>query len=271
MTGDATSVERLEARTLFAAPSVAIADGVLGVGGNKASEEIVVGFDPNDPTHFLVTRNGVAMSGIPLPVTGVTGIEVNARRGNNLVRIVDDVGLTLPTTILGGGGKDTIIGGNGSDSIDGGGGDDDLSGLPGDDTIVGGTGNDNLDGGEGADSLDGGDGKDFLSGQDSNDRLLGGAGADTLVGGTGDDSLLGVAGDDRLDGGDGTDTLVGGGGVDSVRGGTGSDFFAGRYMRKELDDLTDEDSRQYQQFSSPNNDDENPVGKFLRGLWGSFF
>ena len=101
----------------------------------------------------------------------------------------DASGVSLATTIRGGGGNDSIVGSTGNDSIEGG---------FGDDFINGGAGNDGISGQSGLDTLLGGAGRDSLSGGDGNDRLNGQWGADTISGGLGDDYLIGGEGIDLL-------------------------------------------------------------------------
>ncbi len=110
----------------------------------------------------------------------------------------DASGVSLATTIRGGGGNDSIVGSTGNDSIEGGLGDDFLDGGAGNDQLNGQGGDDTLAGGEGLDTLLGGAGRDSLSGGAGNDRLNGQGGADTITGGRGNDCLIGGDGIDVL-------------------------------------------------------------------------
>jgi len=190
----------------------------------------------------------------------IDGIYVNAKGGNDLVRI--DASVFQWTKILGGEGKDGIqggsgndhiIGGEGNDRIRGGAGNDLIEGRAGDDTISGGRGNDAILGGRGNDNLSGGRGNDAIAGGSGNDRVSGGAGDDWLFGdatndvpddyaglvdyarrygntnrgndkisaGSGDDIVLAGNGNDTVNGGAGSDIILAGAGDDSVRGGNG--------------------------------------------------
>lgn len=102
----------------------------------------------------------------------------------------DASGVSLATTIRGGGGDDSIVGSSGNDTIDGGLGDDHLNGKAGNDRVFGGLGN---------------------------DVILGGAGDDSLSGDAGNDELWGTAGVDSLDGGEGIDSLDGGASASIIR------------------------------------------------------
>jgi Ca2+-binding RTX toxin-like protein len=88
----------------------------------------------------------------------------------------DTIGMTgaVPTTMIGGPGKDTEMGGGGPDQMIGGAGDDHLAGNAGDDTIGGGPGNDKEKGGAGNDTLNCGGGK--------GDVVIGGPGKDKAKG-----------------------------------------------------------------------------------------
>ena len=139
--------------------------------------------DPNDPNRFNLAVVGTdRRDGIVLDLVGsqiivrdhgrslgsfdadVSGIFVDARGGNDVVLLDDDI--QIDATIFGGSGNDLLVGGSGDDTIDGG---------SGRDLIFGGDGDDHLVGGEGIDFLFG------LLGDDSEDDLfLGGQGRKRL-------------------------------------------------------------------------------------------
>lgn len=117
--------ERLDDRVfLSATPTVTIQDRVL----------FVVGTDHDDVID--VTIRPFRVAGRQIPVVRVAGVPrwfaghrfdlvaVNAKDGDDLVRIHDGGRPLLPVWIDGGPGNDTLIGGSGSDTIIGGPGDD---------------------------------------------------------------------------------------------------------------------------------------------------
>lgn len=172
----------------------------------------------------------------------------------------DASGVSLATTILGGGGNDSIVGSTGNDLIEGELGDDSLKGGAGSDSLIGGGGNDRLNGQGGADTITGGLGDDCLVGGDGIDVLkeeadvnftltrttLHGQGTDRLAQFekamlTGGDSaneldasgskllvtLIGSNGNDILQGGSRSDLLDGGDGSDTLIGSAGHDSLRG--------------------------------------------
>lgn len=173
-TGERTApvLENLEGRTLFAAAPPVVtavldpATAVVNVTGTRKADTIQIAAGAGQLT---VSSNGAVVGTFDL--AGLAGCAVNALSGHDTV--VVDAGVTLPTTLLGGNGKDSLTGGLGADALDGGNGRD---------SLLGGAGNDVLAGGNGRDVLDGGDG---------NDNLSGGRGRDTVTGGPGTDSFNG--------------------------------------------------------------------------------
>jgi Ca2+-binding RTX toxin-like protein len=208
-------IEACEPRRLLShggSGAATLADGLLTVTGTRRSDEIMVSVDLTDATKLDIVINGNQVNQVVL--ADVTGILVNGGNGNDHITIENT--LTIPSTLMGGNGKDKLNGGAGNDVLDGDEGKDALSGGGGDDSLSGGRANDNLDGGDGNDTLSGGKG---------NDNLTGDAGTDTLAGGIGDDSVSGGDGDDLVEGGAGDDSLNGGTGNDIVTGNTGHDHF----------------------------------------------
>lgn len=143
-------------------------------------------------------RNGMTQSSrVEILATAVTGGLIAWLGGGN--DELDLSGLTISSTVSGGGGGDVVIGSEVSDV---------LSGGPGVDRIAAGAGNDLVFGGAGDDEL---------RGDSGDDRLFGQAGRDVLLGGSGDDLLKGQgAAGDRLTGGPGSDTVDGGAGGDRL-------------------------------------------------------
>ena len=165
-------LENLEGRALFAAaPPVvtAVLDAATSsvvVTGTRRSDNISVALNGGQ---LEVLSAGVLVAGFPM--AGLLGVSVSGLSGHDTVAV--DAAVTLPTTLLGGNGKDNLTGGSGVDTIDGGNGKDVLAGAAGDDVLTGGNGRDVLDGGEGNDALSGGRGRD---------QVTGGPGTDTFNG-----------------------------------------------------------------------------------------
>lgn len=167
----------------------------------------VRGTDCNDQIEVSEGEGGilrVSVNGATRFYSGITAIHVDARAGNDQVRLN---GLTVATLVEGGTGNDKIDGSAVSAA---------RLELRGD------AGNDDLRGGANADYLVGGEGNDVIRGGAGNDWILGGAGKDTLFGDEGNDVLVGGEGDDVLKGGNGNDILVRGPGKDGLDGGAGS-------------------------------------------------
>ncbi|MCX7892735.1 MAG: Ig-like domain-containing protein, partial [Burkholderiales bacterium] len=140
--------------------------------------------------------------------TGITGIVVDARGGNDVVRLS---GLTIGAIVEGGSGNDKLDASGvvrAKVELRGGDGNDTLIGGALGDRLLGGNGNDTIRGGGGDDWIEGGAGDDALFGDEGDDVLLGGAGADTLKGGSGDDVLGRDSPHDRVDGQAGCDRVV---------------------------------------------------------------
>ena len=167
---------------------------------------------------------------------------------NQVIDVVEGVGLGGNDSITGSSGQDELFGNNGNDTLrgqagndilNGGDGRDDLFGNNGNDTLRGQAGNDILNGGGGRDELFGNNGDDLLRGQGSNDTLNGGGGRDRAFGNFGNDLVRGQGGNDTLDGGTGNDILIGNRGNDTITGQAGRDRF--RFLRPTdgVDNITD--------------------------------
>ncbi|HYO08182.1 MAG TPA: calcium-binding protein [Tepidisphaeraceae bacterium] len=227
----AARIEPLAARRLF---SAALSGTQLYVTGTDAGDHVLIAGDASDASVLRVNVNGAWST---FDRTAVAGIQVDVGSGRDHVVVASGAagGISVPMTVLGGGGNDLIIGGSADDVLFGGGGRDRVDGGAGNDRIVGGSardliaggdGNDTLVGGNGDDALDGGNGDDVLTGGAGDDFADGNAGDDALNGNGGFDHLVGGAGDDALGGGRGDDQLDGGAGSDALSGGAGQDDFA---------------------------------------------
>lgn len=198
------SAESLERRQMLAAD--VDLDGVLLITGSEKADKIVISAGAENGTVILRGVPGVAKNAV---FTGVNAIVVNARGGNDDIRIgsnIRDVGGNLIGVIVSAGnGNDRVEGGDGDDTFDGGSGNDNLRGRGGNDTMWGGVGNDDISGEAGDDVCFGDTGRDTLRGGSDDDSLSGGANDDKLYGDAGDDSLDGDEGRDKLYGGIGND------------------------------------------------------------------
>jgi Ca2+-binding RTX toxin-like protein len=140
--------------------------GVLLVNGTRASDRISLRLKAGDPSTLEVDfDDGSAV--FPFARADVTKIVVNARAGNDLVRIDESGGVftdSIPTTLGGGNGNDRLEGGSGSETLIGGSGNDSIDGNRGSDRALMGAGNDTFvwDPGDGSDTVEGQAGKDTM-------------------------------------------------------------------------------------------------------------
>jgi len=157
-------------------------DDTIGSGVGVTGPQITVdGGDGNDQVTFSGSGGDDAI-GIGLAADG-TGVETFG----TTFAPVETTGVE-GLSVLGRGGNDTITGGNG------------IAGLA-NLTIDGGAGNDTITGGDGNDTLIGGSGNDLVDGGRGNDVALLGTGNDTFIWDPGDasDTVEGQAGADTLD------------------------------------------------------------------------
>lgn len=237
-----------------------VVDGVLKVDGSfNRGSDIRVTRDAARSEFVVRAYDGaVVTEEFRFATSSVTGGLV-ANLGGGADRF-DASGVSLATTIRGGGGNDSIVGSSGNDLIEGDLGDDFIKGGTGRDVLIGGGGNDRLNGQGGADTITGGAGDDCLIGGDGIDVLneeadvnftltrgnLQGQGTDRLAqfekailtGGDNENvldasgsklqvTLIGGGGDDILQGGSRSDLLDGGYGSDMLVGNAGHDTISG--------------------------------------------
>jgi Ca2+-binding RTX toxin-like protein len=142
--------------------------GLLKVKGTRASDAIALRLKAGDPGTLQVDFGDNGSADFSFARNKVAKIAVDARAGNDRVRIDDGNGAftdTIPTTIDGGTGNDTIAGGKGSELLLGGDGSDSIDGNGGNDLALLGAGDDTF-------VWDPGDGNDTIEGQDGVDRML---------------------------------------------------------------------------------------------------
>ena len=141
--------------------------GVLKVEGTKEGDTIALRLKAGQPGTLQVdVGDGSAV--FSFNRSDVTKIDVNARGGDDTVRIDESNGVftdTIPTTIDGGVGDDTLAGGSGAETLVGGPGKDSIDGNRGSDTALLGAGDDTF-------TWDPGDGSDTVEGQSGTDTMV---------------------------------------------------------------------------------------------------
>ena len=152
--------------------------GLLKVNGTRASDAIALRLKAGDPGTLQVDFGDDGSTDFSFARNEIAKIAVDARAGNDRVRIDDSNGAftdAIPTAIDGGDGNDTIAGGKGTELLLGGDGTDSIDGNGGNDLALLGAGDDTFvwDPGDGSDTVEGGDGTDTM--------LFNGAGADERV------------------------------------------------------------------------------------------
>jgi Ca2+-binding RTX toxin-like protein len=142
-------------------------NGVLTVAGTKASEKIALRLQAGQPGTLQIDVGDDGSAEFSFARSEIAKIAVQAKAGNDLVRIDESNGLftdAIPTTIDGGAGNDTIAGGKGIETLLGGPGKDSIDGNGGNDLARLGTGNDTFiwDPGDGSDTVEGQAGADTM-------------------------------------------------------------------------------------------------------------
>jgi RTX calcium-binding nonapeptide repeat (4 copies) len=155
-----------------------LAHHLLRVRGTNANDAIALRLAAGNSAVVQVDIGDNGSADFSFPRAAIESISINARGGNDRVRIDDANGAftnAIPTRIEGGPGNDTIAGGAGAETLNGG---------LGNDTIDGNAGNDVSDLGPGDDSFvwDPGDGSDTIEGNDGTDTMVfnGAAAAETV-------------------------------------------------------------------------------------------
>jgi Ca2+-binding RTX toxin-like protein len=142
--------------------------GVLTIKGTEASDKIALRLQAGNPAILQVDVGDDGSADFSFERNEITKIAVDARHGDDLVRIDDSNGPftdSIPTTLDGGAGNDTLGGGAGAESLIGGDGNDAIDGNGGADTALMGAGDDTF-------VWDPGDGSDVVEGQDGADTML---------------------------------------------------------------------------------------------------
>jgi RTX calcium-binding nonapeptide repeat (4 copies) len=142
--------------------------GVLRVKGTNASDKIALRLQAGNPAILQVDVGDDGSADFSFERKEIARIAVNARPGDDLVRIDDSNGPftdSIATRLDGGAGNDTLSGGAGAESLIGGDGNDAIDGNGGADTALMGAGDDTF-------VWDPGDGSDVVEGQDGADTML---------------------------------------------------------------------------------------------------
>jgi Ca2+-binding RTX toxin-like protein len=152
--------------------------GLLKVKGTRASDAIALRLKAGDPGTLQVDFGDDGSADFSFARDKIAKIAVDARAGNDRVRIDDSNGTftdAIPTAIDGGDGNDTIDGGSGIETLRGGDGNDTIDGNGGNDLALLGAGDDTFvwDPGDGSDTLEGQDGTDTMvfNGADASEQV----------------------------------------------------------------------------------------------------
>jgi Ca2+-binding RTX toxin-like protein len=148
-------------------PQARLAHHTLDVQGTQANDAIALRLAAGNPNVIQVDLGDNGSADFSFPRAAIGRITVEARGGDDHVRIDDTNGTftdTIPTSINGGPGNDTIAGGAGAETLNGGPGDDSIDGNGGNDVSNLGRGQDTFvwDPGDGSDTIEGGDGTDTM-------------------------------------------------------------------------------------------------------------
>ena len=141
--------------------------GLLSVRGTKGSDKIALRLQAGQPDILQIDVGDDGSADFSFPRSAITKIVVNARAGDDAVRVDESNGAftdSIPTTIDGGNGNDTIAGGKGVETLLGGAGNDTIDGNGGNDLALLGAGDDTFvwDPGDGSDTIEGQDGTDTM-------------------------------------------------------------------------------------------------------------
>ncbi len=152
--------------------------GVLTIRGTKTSDKIALRLRAGRPDILQVDVDDDGYADFSFERRKIAKIAVNARAGDDLVRIDESNGVftdSTPTTIDGGDGNDNLAGGSGAETLLGGDGNDSIDGNRGSDVALLGAGDDRFvwDSGDGSDVVEGQDGLDTLrfNGADLADKI----------------------------------------------------------------------------------------------------
>src|SRR5215217_3074422 len=141
--------------------------GTLEVTGSRDSDAVALRLKAGDPNRVQVDVGNDDSADFSFQRQTVKRLAVDARGGDDLVRIDEANGVftdTIPTTLDGDDGNDDLAGGAGAERLLGGDGNDSADGNGGDDLALLGAGDDSFvwDPGDGSDTVEGQDGTDTM-------------------------------------------------------------------------------------------------------------
>ena len=142
--------------------------GVLKVNGTGANDKIALRLKAGQPAILQIDFGDDGRADFQVRREAVRRIDVDARGGEDLVRIDEANGVftdSIPTAIDGGNGNDNLAGGSGAELLLGDSGNDSIDGNRGDDVAVLGAGDDTF-------VWDPGDGSDTIRGRAGTDTML---------------------------------------------------------------------------------------------------
>ena len=155
-----------------AATTAQVRDGTLFVTGDGAGDKVSLSLDFGNPNILNIDVGEDGTTDFAFDRSTFSAIEVDARGGDDEVRIDQNGGVIAgqPITLNGGAGNDTLIGGSGDELLLGGAGNDFVDGNAGSDVAELGAGNDtfNWDPGDASDIVEGEGGRDTLQFNGSN-------------------------------------------------------------------------------------------------------
>jgi Ca2+-binding RTX toxin-like protein len=141
--------------------------GLLKIKGTKEDDKITLRLRAGDPGTLEVDVGDDGSADFSFQRAYVERIDVEARSGDDLIRIDESNGVftdAIQTTLDGGDGTDNLIGGSGAETFLGGDGNDSMDGNRGNDFARMGAGDDTF-------IWDPGDGNDTIEGQDGSDTM----------------------------------------------------------------------------------------------------
>jgi Ca2+-binding RTX toxin-like protein len=142
--------------------------GVLRIKGTHESDTVALRLQAGQPGILQVDVGDDGSADFSFDRARITAIAVDARDGDDIVRIDETAGAftdAIPTTIDGGDANDTLAGGRGVETLLGGDGNDTIDGNGGNDVALMGAGDDTF-------VWDPGDGSDVVEGQDGADTMV---------------------------------------------------------------------------------------------------
>jgi Ca2+-binding RTX toxin-like protein len=158
----------MSAQGAQATVSVRITHRTLTINGTPSNDKLALRLRGGRPQTLQVDLGDNGSADFRVQRRRFDRIVVNAREGNDLVRIDESHGAfttTVPTRLNGQGGDDTLVGGSGAETLSGGDGNDVVDANAGSDRVALGAGDDRFawNPGDGNDTVDGSTGHDQMA------------------------------------------------------------------------------------------------------------